>query len=226
MSEHLGIRFRDGEAFPADDPLARWLTVCAMALNDLLLVNRWLMPRLQEQIEAPDYENVYLGRLAGAHLFEVAKFLEVSDRKMPAVRDFVGRLDADAQAAYEQVKSVGPRSGSEFAQQLKRARNQFFHYSELLPQAEDHEKLRAAIDAHAETTGEIRDEGTAIEGFRASFADDIAVELSFPEDEVDLPAFVEQVAERIAAFVTFAFAALPEHVKSLPSEAWEYIDRE
>ncbi|MGH2993151.1 MAG: hypothetical protein ACRDL1_06415 [Solirubrobacterales bacterium] len=226
MSDHLGIRFQDGDAFPADQSLARWLTVCAMALNDLLLVNRWLMPRLQEQIEAASYESVYLGRLAGAHLFEVAKFLEGSDRNVSELQEFIATLDADPQAAYEKVKSVGPRSGSEFAQQLERARNQFFHYSELLPHAEDHEKLKAAMDAHAETTGAIRDEGTAIEGFRASFADDIAVELSFPEEEVDLKAFVSQVSEHIAAFLEFAFAALPKYVESLPPEVWEYIEPE
>lgn len=44
------IRFKIGEAFPADDQLARWMTVCAMAMNDLLVVNQMLIPRLKEEI--------------------------------------------------------------------------------------------------------------------------------------------------------------------------------
>jgi hypothetical protein len=33
MAEHAGIRFRIGDLFPADDPIARGMTVCAMGLN-------------------------------------------------------------------------------------------------------------------------------------------------------------------------------------------------
>ena len=50
MADGQIVRFKIGEGFPAEDQLARWMSVCAMALNDLLLVNRWLMPRLQEEI--------------------------------------------------------------------------------------------------------------------------------------------------------------------------------
>jgi len=222
MSEHKGIRFVDGEAFPAEDPLARWMTVCAMALNDLLLINRWLVPRLKEQIKGHSYENLYLARLAGAHLYEIAKFLEQSDRRVPEVNDFIASLGQPVQDAYKKVQSAGQRGSSDFADQLERARNQFFHYSQLLPQAEDHEALKAAMDAHSETIGEIRDEGTAIDHFRAAFADDIAAELSFPE--VDLRVFVTLLSEHIAAFLEFAFHAIPRHVQSLPEEIWHYIE--
>lgn len=50
MADGQIVRFKIGEAFPADERLARWVTVCAMALNDLLLVNRWLWPRLKEEV--------------------------------------------------------------------------------------------------------------------------------------------------------------------------------
>jgi hypothetical protein len=225
MRDHLGIRFKDGDAFPADEPLARWMTICAIALNDLLLVNRWLVPRLKEQVESQDYENVYLARLAGSHLFEIAKFLEQSDPRVPEVRKFVATLGRSAQDAYEKVKSAGPRGAGDFAKQLERARNQFFHYSELLPQAEDHEALKAAMEEHAETIGEIRDEGTAIDHFRARFVDDIAIELSFPASEVDLRQFVTQLSEHIAAFLEFAFEAIRKHVQSLPRGTWDSIEK-
>jgi hypothetical protein len=226
MSEHLGIRFTDGEAFPADDPLARWITVCAMALNDLLLVNRWLVPRLEEKVESHDYENVYLFRMGGAHIFEVAKFLEQADRSVPEVRKFIATLEQPAQDAYQKVKAIGPRGTSDFADQVKRARDQFFHYSELLPHAEDHEALKAAMEEHAETVGEIRDEGTAIDQFRARFADDIAIELSFPEGRMDLSTFVTELSEHIALFLKFAFEAIPSYVQALPRDAWDYVEKD
>lgn len=40
MTDGQIVRFKIGEAFPANDRLARWMTVCTMALNDLLLANR------------------------------------------------------------------------------------------------------------------------------------------------------------------------------------------
>lgn len=226
MSDHLGIRFKIGDAFPADDQLARWMTICAMALNDLLYVNRLLVPRLKEEVESDDYETVYLARVAGAHLFEIAKFLDQTHRRIPAIRAFVDGLDPDPKAAYEKVRSVGPNGSSEFARHLGDARGQVFHYSELIPHAEDREDLRAAIGEHAESIGEIRDEGAPITGFRARFADDIAVELTFGDRPLDEREYVTQVSEHIAAYLEFAFAAIPAYVQRLPREAWEYIDSE
>jgi hypothetical protein len=224
MSEHSGIRFKIGEAFPPEDPLARWMTICAMALNDLLYVNRHLFPRLKEEIESEDYENVYFARLAGAHLFEVGKFLEKSDR-IEVVREFVRGLTDDEQAAYEKVKSVGPRGTSEFAEQLETARNQFFHYSELVQLAEDHEALKTAMNKIAGEEGEIEDGGVPITNFRATFADGVGVRLSIP-DPPDREEFVSDISEHIAAYLKFAFAAIPAYVQRLPGESWEYIDRE
>jgi hypothetical protein len=225
MCKYLGIRFKDGDAFPAEEPLARWLTVCAMALNDLLLVNRWLVPRLSGEIDASGGETVYLGRLAASHFFEVAKFLEKSDA-VDDIRQFVSGLDPDVQGAYEKVKAAGSSNTSGFAKDLARARNQFFHYSELLPQAEDYERLKVAMEGHAESIGEIRERGPVVEGFRASFADDIAVELSFPESEVDLPGFVAMLADHIAAYLQFGFGALPAWIRSRADDSWEYIEGE
>src|SRR4051794_17125190 len=118
MSEHIGIRFKIGDAFPADDQLARWMTICAMALNDLLYVNRLLVPRREEEVESEDYENVYLARVAGAHLFEIAKFLDHAHRRVPTISEFIDGLDPDPKAAYEKVKAVGPNGSSDFARRL------------------------------------------------------------------------------------------------------------
>jgi hypothetical protein len=153
MSGHIGIRFRIGDAFPADDQLARWMTICAMALNDVLYVNRLLVPRLKEEVESEDYENVYLARVPGAHLFEIAKFLDHAHRRIPAIGEFIGGLDPDPKASYEKVKAVGPNGSSDFAKHLGDARGQVFHYSELIPHAEEREDLKEAMTEHAESMG-------------------------------------------------------------------------
>jgi hypothetical protein len=110
MTERVGIRFRVGDRFPADDPLARWLTGCMAALNNLLLVNGWLIPSLESG--GPEYVNVYLGRLGASHVFEVAKFLHNSERRVPQVRVFLDGLEGEARAAYKRVKAVGWRGPS------------------------------------------------------------------------------------------------------------------
>jgi len=223
VSEHRGIRFRIGDAFPGNDQVARWMVVCAMALNDLLLVNRWLLPRLEEKIESEAYENVYLARLAASHLYEIANFLERSDR-IPRVQEFIAALDDDVREAYDRVCALGPHSQTQLAKQVRRARNRFFHYVELVPQAEDREILKAAIEAHADTMGEIRDEGNPLDAFRATFADDIAVELSFPDENTELEDVLKEITDHIGAFLKFAFDVLPRYVQRLPSDTWEYID--
>lgn len=226
MSDHIGIRFKIGDAFPADDDLARWMTICSMALNDLLYVNRLLVPRLKEEVESEDYENVYLARVAGAHLFEIAKFLDHAHRRIPAIGEFIAGLDADPKAAYGKVKAVGPNGSSAFAKQLGDARGQVFHYSELIPQAEDREDLTAAMTEHAESMGEILDEGAPITGFRARFADDIAVELMFGDHSLNESEYVTQVSEHIAAYLEFAGPAIAAYVQRLPRETWHYVDPE
>src|SRR3954469_19860268 len=190
MSDGQIIRFKIGEAFPADDKLARWMTVCAMAINDLLLVNRWLVPRLEEKVPSEPHENFYLGRLAAANLFEAATFLRKSDRQLEVVREFVATLSDEAQVAYRDLLLIGDGGEGEFYEQLKRSRNGVFHYQALvLGDGEEYESLKRAINAHAGDEeekgvkrGEIRDIPPPITGFRAIFADDIASEMVLPKD--------------------------------------------
>ena len=66
--------------------------------------------------------------------------------------------------------------------------------------------------------------GVPIDGFRAVFADDIAVELTF--GGVDQREFVAELSEHIAAYLEFAFAAVPAQIRSLPGESWGYVTRD
>jgi hypothetical protein len=134
-----------------------------------------------------------------------------------------GRGDhAVRRAAYERVKAAGPAGADSLAEQLEHARHHFFHYAELVLQAPDHEELRRAMTEHANTIGEMYDPG-ALADFRARFADDIAVELSFPEEKVNLHEFIPKLAATVSDFFDFAKAALNAYVEKRPQEQWEYI---
>jgi hypothetical protein len=220
------IRFKIGEAFPADEPLARWMTVCAMAANDLILVNRWLLPKLKEEEPSEAYETVYLGRLAAAHLFEAAKFLKKTDKRLAVVRELVAGLNQDAQAAYQQLLAIGDGGSNE---QMKHARNMFFHYPALLPpEKENHEPLKQAMAGHAADEeekgierGKIEDIPPSITGFRSFFADDVAVEMMMPGDtEKELPVFLGSVSEHIAAFMLFLKEVFNEYTQTRPDGTW------
>lgn len=220
MSEHVGIRFEIGDLFPADDPVARWLTPCAMALNDLLYINRHLVPLLEE--DGPGFETTYLSRLAAGHLYEIAKFLHESEARVQEILAFVAGLDEEVRDAYETVKAAGAREVP-FSDRLAHARNHAFHYAELVPNAPDHERLKRAMVAHAGETGEIHDGGTLLNDFRALFADEIAVELAFPGD-LDYREFVETLSTTISAFLTFSVAAIARYIGDAPAENWAYIE--
>lgn len=229
MADRDGIQFKIGEAFPPDDRLARWVVTCSMALNDLLLVNRWLIPRLEGKEPSDGYEQLYLARLASLHLFEISTFLRQANR-FPEVHEFVGQLEPETQNAYRALLNIAKGASGEFANQVEHARNYFSHYAELLPDdAAVHEHLRQAIKVHADegSVGQILDTTPPITGFRALFADDIAAELTFPDsDKEELEKFVGELSEHIAQFLIFVRAALPRYAAKLPDDAWEDWNRD
>lgn len=229
MTDGQIVHFKIGEAFPADDQLARWMTVCAMALNDLLIVNALVIPRLEGKVPSEDGEPFYLGRVAAAHLFEAASFLRNSDR-VQTIRGFVATLDEETQAAYQELVQIGRGGNGEFHRQLKHARDKSFHYQQLLlGDREEREPLKRAMAEHAKdeqeqgiTRGEIRDVPPAITGFRATFAYDIASEMLLPEDtEAEFPEFLGNVASFIGKFGIVTKAALNAYTQTKPVGTWE-----
>lgn len=224
MPNRDGIQFPIGEAFPPDSRLARWMTDCLMALNDLLLVNRWLVPKLKEEVPSKGYEHLYLARLAATHLFEIARLLKKSDR-FEDIGEFISTLDAGAQEAYRTLIALAQNPSKGFAAELKRTRNNFAHYAELLgDEAAVGEELRQALAAHAEegTIGRIRDKTPPITGFRALFADDVAAELTFAGGEKEATGrFVGEVSEHIAHYLLFARGALGAYALQLSEDSWE-----
>lgn len=230
MADGQIISFKIGEGFPADDQLARWMTVYAMALNDLLLINRWLIPKLQGEVVAEPHETFHLGRLAAAHLFEAATFLRKSDKRLAVVRDFVAKLDEEPRAAYADLLGVGDGGQGKFAKQLKHARNMVFHYQALLTgQGEEHERLKQAMRGHADDEreqgierGKVEDIPPPLTGFRSIFADDIATEMFLPEDtEQEMSSFLGNVAEHSAKLMIFGKPAFNAYTHTRPLGTWD-----
>ena len=233
MTEGQIVRFKIGEAFPADDQLARWMTIYAMALNDLLLINRWLIPRLQDEVTTEPHETFHLGRLAAAHLFEAATFLRKSNKRLAVVREFVAKLDEEPRAAYADLLKIGDGGQGKFAKQLKHARNMVFHYQALLTgQGEEHERLKQAMRGHADdereqgiTRGKVEDIPPPLTGFRSLFADDIATEMLLPEDtEQEMSSFLGNVAEHSARLMIFGKPAFNQYTHTRPAGTWEIED--
>lgn len=227
MTDGQIIRFKIGEAFPADDPLARWVTVCAMAMNDALLVNRWLLPRLQEEVPSEPHENFYLARVAAAHLYEAASFLRKHQRQ-PKIKKFIEDLDPEHQGQYEALLEIGKGGQGKFSKQLKAARDSFFHYPDLILGQEDREPLKRAMVEHAKDEeeqgierGEIRDIPPALTGFRAGFADDIATEMMLPENTgEEFPEFISNVSTNLGQLMAFVRAVLNAYAVT-KSDAWD-----
>lgn len=227
MTEGQIIHFKIGEAFPADDPLARWATVCAMAMNDALLVNRWLIPRLREEVPSEPHEHFYLGRVAAAHLYEAASFLR-KYRRQPKIRKFIEDLEPEHQAEYQALLEIGKGGQRNFSAQLKAARDSFFHYPDLILGQEDREPLKRAMIGHAKDEeeqgikrGEIRDIPPPLTGFRAGFADDIATEMMLPENtEEELPEFLSNVSNHLGKLMAFVRAVLNAYAVANP-DGWE-----
>jgi hypothetical protein len=224
VTERDGVQFKIGEVFPPDSRLALWMVGCLLALNDLFLVNRWLVPKLDGDVPSEGYEHLYLARRASADLFEAATFLRRGNR-FEDIRKFVAKLDPGDQEAYKALLGIAKGQSGEFAAQIERSRNSTSHYGKLLPdESVTNDPLWQAIKAHAddETVGQIRDKTPPITGFRALFADDIAVELTFPGgEEATLGEFVKRISEHIALYLQFVRAALAAYVAELPDDDWE-----
>ena len=83
----FGVRFRIGDAFPAERPTARFVVVFLLALNDLLPGNEMLMTESDDEL--PPHERVYLAGLVGSHLFELATFLDEAPPQFPLIAQFL-----------------------------------------------------------------------------------------------------------------------------------------
>jgi hypothetical protein len=96
------LTFKIGDAFPADDPVAWFVTVVAMMSND------WL--RLSGEMVAIDDADpdalgrrVWSFRLQAALHYEAAEFLNETPPRFRAIGHFLSGLGPEARAEYDRV---------------------------------------------------------------------------------------------------------------------------
>jgi hypothetical protein len=211
------ISFKIGDAFPADDPVARFVTVVAMISND------W--QRLaQRMVELDDVDCAHEDaqaeqaallvenyRMQGALHFEAARFLKRAYEHFREVRTFVDGLTAEAIEEYELVVGgVTKGSPSYHGEWLSDARNATFHYSKL----NRRERAGKGLTAAADEVGVISLDNT-IASVRFGFADKVALEwLGGSQPEPEAASKMVALRESVIAMTQFAQRALGVYLAS------------
>jgi hypothetical protein len=201
------FRFLIGDAFPASDSVARFISVLAMMSNDWLrLMNAMLA--IQDFHEDAEGLRIMSFRQQAALQHEAAEFIADARKRFPEVDAFIDDLGGSAQDACARVVSgVDPKSPHFHGEWLANHRNVTFHYPKMHPEAFAHggEELGEALKAAAGLESTISMEDT-FGSVRFIFADEVVVQW-FPEEEIrvvvgrlreaalDLAGFVQQAVQ-------------------------------
>ena len=217
-ARHRGIGFRIGDAFPADDPIARWATVLSIAANDTIHLNIRLI-----EGDLAEEQSIYYFRLVAAHFFEAAVWLKSTRKTLPEVDELITSLDDAARQRYERIVGFASQR-HRFFDNLKRSRSTLFHYPVVHPGREQagEEELANAMRSAADLPGWI-EAGEEYATFRAEFADQIAVQL-LSEDEQETKELMEELRDPVFDLVLFSEAVLFKYLTGLPAEVitiWE-----
>jgi hypothetical protein len=211
-----GYTFRIGDALPAADPVARFVTVLAMIYNDW----RRTIDAMAASVDQPDGVGVRLlhFRQVVGYSHEATAFLGGARRRYPTIDGFVQSLNAEVLDHYERI-FVALRPVKKWVRQQ---RNAAFHYPSVIPRKDRTpdfdgrfaEALAAAADemssaALAETYG----------GVRFDFADAVLVHrlgFKLPEQEDDLKALMHALTDAHDALKVFVVAAVSTYLGRLP----------
>jgi hypothetical protein len=214
------LRFRIGDVFDANDPIARWVTVLAMAMNNTIYVNVRLIEgdgqSAAGQVLPPEL-NLYYFRLLASHFYEAVTWLRDTRRCWPEINAFIGSLDPRFQHHYEVLVAFAD-SNHVLHQQLRRCRMSMFHYPRM-----NQDRERRGIEDLANAMREAADIETAIEGgedyasFRATFADEISTQFLAPTFEEAKQVF-EGLQQPMIELVEFGEAALLAHLKRIDTK--------
>lgn len=127
------LRFEVGEAFPGDDPTARWVAGLIIISNDLARPHRRLHNLVQETPESAEGHKVYWLILGAAHLREAVKFLDPNTCpliKQPEVEQFIADLPEEASELLDGIlREIQPWKESWLYQLAKPLRDRLFHYT-------------------------------------------------------------------------------------------------
>jgi hypothetical protein len=213
------IRFEMPLVFPADDVVSEWLATLALAFNDISLANDQL-----DQDREILHRFFYWLRLAIAHFFETAKFLDET-AEVAEVKAFVATLPEETQEHYRTCLEKYRAQETP----VQRLRNQALaHYPRLQPNRA-RRPMRRALEELAGESGQIyrSDEGT-IRGSRMLFADDI-VGRFFIDATGGMKAIEgvhEDIVDAMMAFGRFVNAALDQWFVDRRDLGAEFVTRD
>jgi len=207
-------QFRIGDAFPADDPLARFIVAVSLAMNDNILANSLFV-----KAEKP-YEHVYFFNLASSHLFEAAEMLRQAHREWQEVQGFVATLETEHQEDFSRMSALADPAAGWPANRLKTLRNSFFHYLRLDRAAADVGKLPVieGLRGIAQERGRVVIEAESVlTGIRSIFADDVLVNtLAADYEDGELEKLVGALPHYQGSLNRFGQAALGRYLRNLP----------
>jgi DNA-binding XRE family transcriptional regulator len=211
-ARHRGIGFKIGDVFSADDPIARWATVLAMAANNTIYLNVRLI-----EGDLPPELSMYYFRLLVAHFFEAADWLKKTRATWPQVDELINSLSNKDQQRYEHIVAFASQE-HRFHENLQRSRSTLFHYPVMHPDRE-----ASGAEELANAMREVVDLPSWIEGgedyasFRATFADEIALQFLSDSNEEN-EEIMEDLRQPVFELVEFAEAVLLAHLKTVPKD--------
>lgn len=211
-ARYRGIGFKIGDVFSADDPIARWATVLAMAADNTIYLNVRLI-----EGNLPSELSIYYFRLLVAHFFEAADWLKKTRATWPQVDELINALGKKNQQRYERIVAyAGQRH--RFYGNLRRSRATLFHYPEMHPdrEAAGAEELANAMREAAALPGWIEG-GEDYASFRATFADEVALQFLSDSNE-ESKEMMEDLKQPVFELVEFAEAVLLAHLKSVAKD--------
>jgi hypothetical protein len=208
------IRFKIGDAFPASDPVARFITGLAMVSND------WLRS-VEEMFKLGDTpeevgRRISLFRRQAALVHEAAAFITDARRMFPQVANFIGGLEAKARTGCERViGAVDPNSPEYLDEWLEDHRNVTHHYPKMHPEAVKHgqEEMANALAQAADIESSI-DSGRYFGEARFRYADEVGVQLLPPLDD---RRWMEDLRDIAMALADFAQRAAQAYLQTRPA---------
>jgi hypothetical protein len=178
-----------------------------MAANNTVYINVRMI-----EGELPPELNVYYFRLLAAHFFEAACWLQKTRKTWPEIDALIGSLDGEAQERYDRIVAFATQRHP-LHDVLRRSRTTLFHYPELHPGKEQAgvEELANALSAAKDLEGWIEG-GEIYASFRASFADEVALQFLTSDDETTKEV-MEELRGPVFELMEFAEAVLLEQLK-------------
>jgi hypothetical protein len=208
------LRFTIGRAFPASDPVARFITVLAMMSNDWLRLMSAMLEVEDWHKDAEGLRIMSFRQQAALH-HEAAEFIRDTRKHYPTVKRFIEGLEQSALDACKQVVGgVDPKSEHYLGDWLADHRNVTFHYPRMHPQAAEHgaEEITEALKSAGEIESTITDDDT-FGSVRFEYADEVVVQWL---PDADARERIAQLRESVMALAGFAQQAAGAYLEAHP----------